>query len=95
MLRKAYIRWIAAFLATFVIAFTDYLIQIRLPPAGPHQDFEDSWWYKSWNWTMPPENQRDMSFWIYSAILFVCTVIIAYFLLTRWQRRREIAATKT
>ena len=95
LLRHSWSRWIAAFLGTFLVALADYLIQTRIPRAGPRQAFEDSWWYKAWNWTVPPENQRDTAFWIYSALEFFVVVAVVYFLLSRWQRRRERSTLQT
>jgi hypothetical protein len=76
-----------AFLFSFGICCVDYLMQTRLPRGGVHSAFEDSWWYRAWNWTVPPEGQRGVGFGIYTAACIIAATIIFYILLTRWERR--------
>jgi hypothetical protein len=95
MLRKPVFRWIVSGLVTAVLMIGDYFLQTRVPPENPTDTTRQSWLYRVLTWTVPPEDQRDTAFFIYTAFDFVVTVAILYFLLTRWQRRREQATIKT
>jgi hypothetical protein len=94
MLRKPIFRWIISSLAVAALMIGDYFLQTRVPPGNPADTARQSWLYRLLTWTVPPEGQRDTAFFIYTAFDFVVTVLILYFLLTRWQRRREQATIK-
>ena len=95
MLRKPIFRWIISSVAVAALMIGDYFLQTRVPPENPADTARQSWLYRLLTWTVPPEGQRDTAFFIYTAFDFVVTVVILYFLFTRWQRRREQATIKT
>ena len=88
MLRYRTVRWLLALIVSSAICWGDYLMQTRLPgEEGVHSAFEDSWWYRAWFWTVPPEGQRGLGFVIDTAFAIGLATIVLYILLTRWQRR--------
>jgi len=87
MLRHPIVRWLLAFLCSVSLCWVDYLMQTCLPPEGVHSAFEDSWWYRAWNWTVPPEGERGLGFAIHTGACIIAATVIFYILLTRWQRR--------
>jgi hypothetical protein len=95
MLWKPRFRWIVSGLVTAFLMIGDYFLQTRLPAENPADTTRQSWVYRMLTWTVPPEGQRDTAFFVYTALDFAVTVVIVYFFLTRWQRRREQATIKT
>jgi hypothetical protein len=90
MLRRPINRILLAFLCSVAICWVDFLIQTRLPREGPHSTFEDSWWYRAWNWTLPLEGQRDLGFALYTAVAIAGATVIFYIVFTCWERRRSL-----
>jgi len=89
MLRRPMTRVLLALVCSVIVCWLDYLIQTRLPRAGPHSTFEDSWWYRALNWTVPPEGQRDVGFALYTVVSIAGATIILYIVFTLWERRRS------
>ena len=86
MLRRPITRILLALFCSVALCWLDYLIQTRLPREGPHSAFEDSWWYRALNWTVPPEGQRDLGFALYTAVSITGATIILYIVFTLWER---------
>jgi hypothetical protein len=87
MLRHPVTRILLALFCSVAICWLDYFIQTRVPRAGPHSAFEDSWWYRALNWTVPPEGQRDLGFALYTAVSIAGATIILYIVFTLLERR--------
>jgi hypothetical protein len=87
MMRYRTVRVLLAFLFSVGLCSVDFFMQTRSPREGVQSGFEDSWWYRAWNYTVPPEGQRGIGFVIYTAACVLAATIIFYIFLSRWQRR--------
>ena len=47
MLHRPTTRVLVSLFRSVAFCWLDYLIQTRLPHAGPYSAFEDSWWYRA------------------------------------------------
>jgi hypothetical protein len=90
MLHRPIIRILLSLLCSFTAMSAVYLMQTRLPSAGPHTALEDHWLYRLANGTIPPEGQRGAGFITYTVVSFIISTIILYALFTRWSRRTRV-----
>ena len=87
MLHRPTTRVLFLLFCSVAFCWLDYLIQTRLPHAGPYSAFEDSWWYRALNWTVPPEGERGLRFALYTAASIAGATIILYIVFTLRERR--------